>query len=205
MSAFEARHLHRVVGDRLRIEDVSLSLASGERLAVVGPSGCGKSSLLRLLAGLDPLDGGELTLDGKTPEAWGLPRWRHRVAWVPQAFARPPGTPQETWDEAQSLRVARDQAVDDPRAIAARWSLSHAAWDAPWAELSGGEAQRAWLAIAWARRPEVLLLDEPTSALDPEATAAFEADLLRCRAVVVTHDAAQAARVASRLLRLGAP
>ncbi len=162
------------------------------------PSGTGKTTLLRALAWLDVLDEGQLALDGAAPESLGGPAWRRRVTLVPQVPPTLPGRPVEFLERAARFRVG----VDDAVAVAEEWRLPREAWERRWAKLSGGERQRILLAMAVAGAPDVLLLDEPTSALDPEATAAVEASLAGRPCVWVTHDPAQAARVADRIVEL---
>jgi len=180
-----------------------VSVSSGERLVVRGPSGAGKSQLLRLLAALDRPDDGTLDLDGRSPLAWGHTRWRAEVTYVAQRTPTLSGTPAEHRDLVARLGVQRGRAADDPVELAASWGLPVVAWTRPWASLSGGEAQRAALAVAVSRRPAVLLLDEPTSALDPDSVALVEATLSGRTAVWVTHDLAQALRVSTHVLELG--
>jgi len=197
---FSVHALARRVAERTLFADLSFELETGERLVVRGASGSGKTCLLRALAGLDPIADGRVELDGRTLEAWGAEAWRAEITWVPQRPAVLPGTPADFLARVESLAVQRRRAADDPRALAARWSLPPEAWMRPWSVLSGGERQRVSLAIAVSRRPAVLLLDEPTAALDPAATAAVETDLAGRTAVWVTHDDAQAARVGGRVL-----
>lgn len=198
--SFVVRGLRRTVGERALFDELDFTLGPGEILAVRGPSGAGKTTLLRLLAWLDPIEAGEILLAGRSPGDYGAPAWRARVAYVAQ---RPPlfdGSPAETLAWSRGLKAAAPGG--DPVALAERWGLPAAAWGAPWSRLSGGEVQRAALALALARDPEVLLLDEPTSALDPGAAAAVEAALRGRRAVLVTHDRALAERLATRELSL---
>lgn len=200
---FAASNLSRTIDGRTLYTGVSFSLAPGERLIVQGASGAGKSTLLRALAWLDPVDAGTVRLGGHTPADWGVPRWRARVAYVAQRPPAHPGTPAETWVAAQRYRAHPDD-VGEPRQWLEDWGVRAGAWVAPWSRLSGGEGQRVSLALALALRPAVLLLDEPTSALDPDAAARVEQSLAVERAVVVTHDTAQAARLGGRVLWLGA-
>jgi len=178
-------------------------VAGGDVLVVRGPSGCGKTCLLRLLAWLDAPDEGRVTLGERGPADIGAPWWRRRVAYVPQTPPALQGTPAEFLARVGTFRTGN--ARRDPVGIAEGWGLPPSTWDQPWSRLSGGERQRALLALGLCGDPEVLLLDEPTSALDDEATAAVEATLSGRTAVWVTHDAAQADRVATNVLELGTP
>lgn len=172
---------------------VSLALDAGECLAVAGPSGGGKTLLLRAIADLDPSEG-TVSLDGADRAAMPAPAWRRKVTFV----AAEPGW----WAE----RV-RDHFAAPTRSasLLERLGLRAGAMDWPVVRASTGERQRLALARALAREPRVLLLDEPTGALDGEATGLVEA-LLRERmaagvaVILVTHDRAQARRLARRLL-----
>jgi ATPase subunit of ABC transporter with duplicated ATPase domains len=212
-TGLEARGLSRRVADRVLYRDLELRLAPGETLAVQGASGTGKSQLLRQLARLDAgssggvEESGELWLDGRTPEEWGARRWRAEVALVPQAVPRLEGAPEATARALAELAVLRERGVGDlPGAAeeaALELGLSAEDWRRPWVQLSGGEGQRALLALAAAREPRVLLLDEPTAALDPGAVSRVEAFLRGRTCVWVTHSGGQAERVASQVLRIG--
>ena len=79
-----ARELKRQLGDRLLWSQLNLELAAGDRLGLVAPSGAGKTLLLRALALLDPLECGTLSLLGRPPASWGLPRWRSMVLYLAQ-------------------------------------------------------------------------------------------------------------------------
>ncbi len=200
---FLARGLRRSIAGRTLFEDVSLELATGEVVAVRGPSGVGKTQLLRQLAGLDPLESGELSLDGRGPEEWGPQAWRAEVQYVPQVAPVLAGTPREFAASVSRLRVQRGREGDEPLELARAWGLGEAEWDKEWRSLSVGERQRALLAVLLARRPRVLLLDEPTASLDPGSVGAVEASLAASTCVWVTHHADQAARMATRVLELG--
>ncbi len=194
-----AHGIRRRLNDRVLFDDLSFTLEPGRILGVVGPSGCGKTTLLRALAWLDPLDAGTVTLAGRDPRQWGVPAYRGRVTYVPQAPVVYLGTPADHVDEVKTYRGRRG-AWTDPRGIASGWGLPIDSWDRRWDELSGGERQRAALAIALAGDPDVLLLDEPTSALDEAATAAVEDDLRGRSCVWVSHDPARLARLADRVI-----
>ncbi len=195
--------LRKVMGDRTLFEGLSFAVRPRQRVVVRGPSGAGKTRLLRLLAALDRPDGGSLALDGRSPDQWGCTAWRTAVTYVAQRTPTLSGTPAEHRDLVARFAAQRGRPAEDPVALAEAWGLPGEAWGRPWSSLSGGEAQRAALAVAVARRPAVLLLDEPTSALDPESQALVEATLADRTAVWVTHDPHQAERVATDVLELG--
>ncbi len=186
----------------------ALTLAPGERLAVVGPNGAGKSTLLEVLALLRRPTSGQVWVAGE-PVRWQaaeLVRLRRRMGVV---FQRPlllSGTLQD--NVALGLRL-RGQSRATAQAAAAVWlarlGVGHLA-DRAAGAVSVGEAQRASLARALAGAPDVLLLDEPFAALDSLARAALLVALevsLReaaCAVVLVTHDWREVRRLAERVV-----
>lgn len=170
--------------------------------AVFGPSGSGKSTLLRLCNRLELPTSGRVSFYGS--DIAGLdPLWLRRR--VGMCFQRPtpfPGT------VADNLRAADPDAPDARmRETLARVALTGSWLDRDVAGLSGGEAQRVCLARTLMARPQVLLLDEPTSAVDTEAAEVIERAVRELAAdgtpaLWVTHNSAQVARAADRVLRL---
>ena len=185
------------------LRGLDLELASGEIVAVVGPSGCGKSTLLRLIAGLDRPSAGTIELGGtalvgtdeRTAVAFQEPRllpWRTLAQNIALGLPRGSGRAAGKERVAQLLRLV---------------GLEHAASLRP-REVSGGMAQRASLARALARSPQVLLLDEPFGALDALTRLRMQDLLLEIHAaepttvLVVTHDVEEALHLADRVLLL---
>lgn len=196
--------LSRRVGSKALFADLSFELDEGQTLAILGPSGSGKSSLLRCLACLDPTSGGELLLEGRAPREVGFPVWRSSLGYVAQQPPALRGSARDFAEQVAELEVQRGRVASSPFEIGAGWGLSQRLWDQPFSDLSGGERQRALLALAVARKPRILLLDEPTSALDAETTQRVERSLQGLSVVWVTHDIAQAERVATERLELSA-
>lgn len=203
-----ASDLRRTVAGRVLWQGLDLNVAAGDRVAVTGPSGSGKSLLLRALVGLDPLEGGEVTLHGRSQSRWPMPEYRSKVMYLPQRSAFGGGSVLEELRRPFSLKIhsGRPFLLDE----AERWL---AALNRPdflnlnVTTLSGGEGQLLALVRALLLGPSVLLLDEATASLDPDATSAAEAALVKwCTAgppralVWVSHDPAQRARVATREL-----
>ncbi|MBP2252659.1 putative ABC transport system ATP-binding protein [Halarchaeum solikamskense] len=192
------------LGDRTVLDAVSVAVADGETLAVVGPSGAGKSTLLRLLVRLDEPDAGTVRFEGRDYRTLDPRTLRERVGLVPQQSALVDGTVRENITLGPRLR---DEPVDDAAAerLLVRLGLS-GTMERDVNALSGGEAQRVALARTLVNDPDVLLLDEPTASLDADTEATVETvlsdlvDEYSLTAVVVTHDIAQAARLASDAL-----
>ncbi|WP_300605794.1 ABC transporter ATP-binding protein [uncultured Oscillibacter sp.] len=164
----EARNLSAGYPGRAVLAGVSLAVRPGRVLALLGPNGCGKSTLLRTMAGLLPPLGGEVLLDGRRDYS---PRQAaQRVAYLPQSRTAPNITVRRLVLHGRfpylsyPRRYGREdyEAVD--RALAAADALDLA--DRPLPELSGGQRQKAYLAMALAQETEAILMDEPTTFLD---------------------------------------
>lgn len=191
--------LTRTVGGRTLFRGLSFTLDDGDSLALLAPSGFGKTQVLRCIAHLVEYEG-VISLDGKTAKEVGPPSWRRDVVYCAQAAPIYPGTPADLEVFISKLATQRVEHLS-AREIAASWRVAQL-WDKPWSTLSGGEAQRAALALALSTNPRLLLLDEPTSALDAATRELVEDRLHGVGAIWVTHDVAQAQRVATRILDL---
>jgi iron(III) transport system ATP-binding protein len=206
MSIITFSHVRRSYGAAAALDDVSLTAPDGKVLALLGPSGSGKSTILRLIAGLEPVDAGEIRFGADLVSAphYTLPAEARRVGMVFQDFAL---FPHLTIGENVAFGLynhARGERDTEALVWLERVGLKHRARAYPH-ELSGGEQQRVALARALAPKPRAVLLDEPFSGLDPvlraelrEATLAALAEA-RATAVFVTHDAEEALLVADRL------
>ena len=186
------------------LEDVSVDVASGERLAVLGPSGSGKSTLLRVVAGLQPPTTGRVLLDDR--DVTDVPPYRRGVGLVFQDAALFPHR-----DVAGNVGFGPKVAGLDEHARRFRVTEALELVGLAGAEnrvvttLSGGEAQRVALARALATRPDVLLLDEPLGSLDGPLRLRLQDDLrdlferLSLTVVHVTHDVGEAFALGDRV------
>ncbi|HEX5619595.1 MAG TPA: ABC transporter ATP-binding protein [Solirubrobacteraceae bacterium] len=184
-----------------------LDVAAGERLAVLGRNGAGKTTLLRLLAGLEAPAAGSVEIDGVPMHAASL-AFRRQVGYATQRAGLLSATVIRNVELPLRWRGV-DAAGRRRVALAALERLNIAGLaDRKALSLSGGEAQRVSLALAFALEPRLLLLDEPAAGLDAEARRAFLDDLesaLRDRAttvVHVSHRADEALRLADRVMVL---
>lgn len=188
------------------VEGFSLEVREGELLSLVGPSGCGKSTVLRLVAGLLPLDRGEVRVRGQVvagPGAWHPPEQRS-VGIVFQDYALFPHL-----TVSQNVGFGLHGRSRSQRALRVAEVLSLVGLSGHGSryphELSGGEQQRVALARALAPSPAVLLLDEPFSNLDPNLRAKVRAEttaVLRqagATVVFVTHDQQEALAIGDRV------
>jgi putative ABC transport system ATP-binding protein len=209
----------RGVGRRLDetdwlLHDVTLTVAPGDRLALVGPSGAGKTLLLRTLALLDPLDAGGIYWKGEPLLDDAIPVFRGQVIYLHQRPALFDGTVEANLRQPFLLRAHRARRFDRERVLGLLAGLGR---DASFLtrlqrDLSGGEGQMVALVRALQLEPAVLLLDEPTAALDRSTAQVLEQMVDRWwteasggRAFVwVSHDPEQARRVARRQVRMQA-
>jgi sulfate transport system ATP-binding protein len=203
--SIEVRGVSKRFGDFVALDDVNVSLPTGQLTALLGPSGGGKSTLLRIIAGLDTADTGTVAIEGV--EATHLPPQKRNVGFVFQHYA-----------VFKHMTVAKNVAFGleirkRPRAeVAARVNellelvhLSQFANRLP-SQLSGGQRQRMALARALAVSPSVLLLDEPFGALDAKVRKELRDWLRRLHeevhvtTVFVTHDQEEALEVADEIV-----
>lgn len=200
----EARDLHATANGRTLVEDVSLSLTAGERLAIIGPNGAGKTTLLRMLCGALSPSRGEVRLAGRRLDRITAAERALSIAVVGQTDQPDPRLALIDYVELGRVPHAglrrrhddRDIVVEALRRTGLLPLLARAI-----GSLSGGERQRAQLARAIAQEPKILFLDEPTNHLDPRARA----ELLELVAefnmtvVAVLHDLALVAPFATRV------
>ncbi len=208
MAAVELQGIFKRYGTTPVVKGLSLSIASGELVALLGPSGCGKTTTLRMIAGLERPDAGRLSIDGEAVDGPGLhvPPERRGLSMVFQSYAVFPH--RSVFDNvAYPLELQRVPAPERKARVleALAWvRLGGLEGRMPQA-LSGGQLQRVAIARALVARPKVLLLDEPLSNLDARLREELRGELAALRArlkttmIFVTHDQAEALALADRV------
>jgi len=204
--ALQLEGIHHHYGRVHAVDGVSVSVAAGEVLCLLGPSGCGKTTMLRIAAGLEPLQQGEILLSGTKVAGDGvdLPPERRGVGLVFQDYALFPhldvlgnvGFGLTGWTAAD-----RRKRIDEVLAMVGMTDYARAFPH----ELSGGQQQRVALARALAPRPRVVLLDEPYSGLDARLRDRVRDEVLHIlkasgsACLMVTHDSEEAMFMADRI------
>ena len=207
----EVKNLHKQFGDNVILKDLSISVEKGEVIVLIGPSGCGKSTLLRCLNGLEPIQGGSVTLNGE-PVLYGkksLTKIRQHIGMVFQSYDLFPHV-----TIAQNIALAplkvqkrdKKEVEEETLKLLDRVGLAGKA-DAYPNELSGGQKQRAAIVRSLIIHPDIILLDEITAALDPEMVhevLKVVLDLAKSGTtmMIVTHEMAFAKAVADRIIFL---
>jgi multiple sugar transport system ATP-binding protein len=191
-------------GGELAVKEVSLTVANGEFMVLLGPSGCGKSSILRMIAGLEAISSGTVSVDGKIINH--VPAKDRDIAMVFQSYALYPHMDVEA-NLAFGLRrrgVARDEIDRRVREAAGKLGLTPFLRRKPHA-LSGGQRQRVALGRAIVRDPKVFLFDEPLSNLDAALRVTTRNELIRQQkelgttSIYVTHDQIEAMTMGDRI------
>lgn len=209
MARLELRNITRRFGDFVAVDDVSLTIESGEFFTLLGPSGCGKTTILRMIAGFDLPDAGQILLDGQ--DLVDTPAEKRPVHTVFQNFALFPHLSVAD-NIAFPLRMARRPEAEMRSMLHDALERVHLAdkANAYPHELSGGQKQRVALARGLVNRPRLLLLDEPLGSLDAKLREEMQVDLINLQRdvgitfVFVTHAQVEALALSHRIAVMNA-
>ena len=211
--SIQVKNIHKQFGDFVALDNISLDFPSGELVALLGPSGCGKTTLLRMIAGLDTPDSGQIILDGEDASQTHVRE--RQVGFVFQHYAL--FRHMNVFDniafgmrmKPKSMRPSKAQIEQKVHELLRLVQLDWLADRLP-TQLSGGQRQRIALARALAVEPRVLLLDEPFGALDAKVRKDLRRwlrrlhDELHITSIFVTHDQEEALEVADRIVLMNA-
>ena len=210
MTGVTLKEIRKSYGQVKVLHGIDLEIDQGEFVVFVGPSGCGKSTLLRMIAGLETVTSGEMSIDGEVVNE--VPPSRRGIAMVFQSYALYPHM--TVYDNmAFGMRIARESKTEiDRRVRAAADTLQLT----PYLErlpkaLSGGQRQRVAIGRAICRNPKVFLFDEPLSNLDAALRVATRIEIAKLKEkladttmIYVTHDQVEAMTLADRIVVLSA-
>lgn len=204
----ELRNISKKFGDKQILKDFNLIVPEKQVLAIVGPSGGGKTTLLRMLAGLETIDSGQVIYNGEILDVAELEK-RNLLGFVFQDFQLFPHLSvleNLTLSPIYTMNISKEEAEEKAQGLLARLGLSEHAKAYPYS-LSGGQKQRVALACAMMINPEIIGYDEPTSALDPALRLEVEKLILQNREmgmtqIVVTHDLQFAENIADSILKV---
>jgi multiple sugar transport system ATP-binding protein len=196
-------------GGIVAVDDVSLEIGDGEFMVLVGPSGCGKSTLLRMIAGLEEITVGDVSIGGRV--VTNVPPKERDIAMVFQNYALYPqmSVKQNLAFGLKLRKLRKDEVERRVSAVAKILGLTDLLERKPGA-LSGGQRQRVAMGRAMVREPKAFLMDEPLSNLDAKLRVQMRGELARLRArlgtttVYVTHDQVEAMTLGDRVAVLRA-
>ncbi len=208
MASVHLETIHKTYGATPVVRGISLQIASGEFIALLGPSGCGKTTTLRMVAGLETLDAGSISIDGQVVDGPGVrvPPERRQLGMVFQSYAVWPHK-SVAENVAYPLLLQRVSSAEIARRVkeALDWVRLAPFGDRMPSQLSGGQLQRVAIARALVGNPRVLLLDEPLSNLDAALREELRGEIATLRArlgttmIFVTHDQHEALALADRV------
>ncbi|KXT83848.1 ABC-type polar amino acid transport system, ATPase component [Streptococcus oralis] len=204
----ELRNINKAFSGKQILTNFSLSIPEKQILAIVGPSGGGKTTLLRMLAGLETIDSGEIYYNGESLAIDELEK-RNLLGFVFQDFQLFPHLSvldNLTLSPIKTMNMEKEVAEKKARGLLEQLGLAGHADAFPFS-LSGGQKQRVALARAMMINPEIIGYDEPTSALDPELRLEVEKLILQNKErgmtqIVVTHDLQFAENIADQILKV---
>jgi multiple sugar transport system ATP-binding protein len=207
MASVELHDIRKAYGSLDVIHGVSLSIEDGEFIALVGPSGCGKSTLLRMIAGLEEITDGDVSIGGQVVN--GLTPRERNIAMVFQSYALYPHmTVAENMGFNLKLSGETKQAIQQRVNEAARMLDLTKLLERKPAQLSGGQRQRVAMGRAIVRNPAVFLFDEPLSNLDAKLRVQMRSEIkslhqkVQTTSIYVTHDQIEAMTLADRIVVL---
>jgi lactose/L-arabinose transport system ATP-binding protein len=205
MSSLTLRQVRKAFGAHEVIKGVDLDIEPGEFVVFVGPSGCGKSTLLRMIAGLEDVTSGDLSIGGKRMN--DVDPSERGIAMVFQSYALYPHlTVRENMGFA--LRFAKKPSEEIERQVMEAARILEPLLDRKPGQLSGGQRQRVAIGRAIVRHPQVFLFDEPLSNLDAELRVHMRLEVARLHQklgatiIYVTHDQVEAMTLADRIVVL---
>jgi len=204
MATLEIDRVRKTFGSLDVLKEVSIAIGDGDFLVLLGPSGCGKSTLLNMIAGLEPITGGEIRIAGEVIN--DLPPKDRDIAMVFQSYALYP-TMTVRQNIEFGMKIRRVPAAERARATAAAaemLQMGHLLDRRP-SQLSGGQRQRVAMGRAIVRQPRLFLFDEPLSNLDAKLRVDMRTEIKRLHQrlgttiVYVTHDQIEAMTLATRI------